>query len=57
MKELITTTFQEQVKRMQDAASLKSVFPTKEHYSAAMGSFTIAGTEYDVWKVGKSVTI
>ena len=36
---------------MQDAASLKSVFPSKEHYSGAMGPVTIAGKEYDGWKV------
>ena len=37
---------------MQEAASLKSVFPAKEHYSGAMAPVTVAGTEFDVWKVG-----
>ena len=37
---------------MQEEASLKSVFPSKENYlSGSMGPVTIAGKDYDVWKV------
>jgi hypothetical protein len=46
-------TAQNQVKKMQETASLKSVFPSNEYCSGAMGSVTIASKEYDVWKVGQ----
>ena len=37
---------------MQEEASIKSVFPAKENYiSGCMGPVTIAGKNYDVWKV------